>query len=88
MSTTDPIPAAPTPGGLLGLNGLWLQICQGGAICLICVMFYQDRHESMAAAREDRNLFRQELKEQRQALQKMADAVEQLTAEVGRLKRE
>ena len=72
---------------IMGLTSPWLQILQGGAIVLICVMFYQDRHVALDAAREDRAMFRAELREQRQALEKVAQGLDRLAGEVEKLKR-
>jgi hypothetical protein len=68
----------------MGLKGLWAQIAQMGAIGLVMLMFYQDRHESLRVAAEDRQMFRQELKAQRDALDKLTDAVDKLAAQVNR----
>ena len=49
----------------MGLKGIWAQIANVAAVTLLCVMFYQDRHQGQDQAREDRALFRQTIKDQR-----------------------
>jgi hypothetical protein len=50
---------------LLGLRGLWLQIAQLGALGVVLVVFYQDRHAALDQAKDDRLMFRQEIAAQR-----------------------
>lgn len=60
-------PAAPKPteqpnGWTMGLKGAAAAIANLTAVALICVMFYQSQLDLRAAAREDRNAYRDELR--------------------------
>jgi hypothetical protein len=54
-------------GWTMGVRGWAAQAVNVTAVALICLMFYQDRHEALKAATEDRNLYREELKAERAA---------------------
>ncbi len=49
------------------------------AVLLICLIFYQDRHAALDAAREDRQMFREELRGMHEDSQKHWQAIHQLT---------
>lgn len=69
-----------TPGnGNLGLKGVWAQMTNMTAVLLICLIFYQDRHAALDAAREDRQMFREELRGMHEDSQKQWQAIHQLT---------
>lgn len=56
------------------------------AIGLICLMFYQDRHAALEQAKEDRVMYRQEIRESREQHDKQIRGVEaslrELAAEI------
>lgn len=60
MSTTA---TEPKTGWSMGLSSWAAQIANLTAVALICLMFYQDRQESLRLAREDRELFRESIKQ-------------------------
>lgn len=66
----------------MGLKGVVGIVANCTAIGLICLMFYQDRHTTMEQYKEDRTMFRDELREQRKAVNKLARVIEELTNEV------
>lgn len=47
---------------LFGLSGVWQSIAQFGALGVVLLSFYQDRHSALDQAKEDRALFREELR--------------------------
>ena len=75
----------------MGLRGLAGLIANCTAIGLICLMFYQDRHSTLLQYKEDRTMFREELKEQRNAttasMNKMSKALEELANELRQISR-
>lgn len=71
----------------MGLRGVVGLVANCTAIGLICLMFYQDRHTTMEQYREDRAMFRDELKEQRKSLNKLTRAFEELAVELKRISR-
>src|SRR5262245_60629592 len=76
-------------GGLLmGLRGIWLQIAQLGALGVILVVFYQDRHASLDQAREDRLMFREELSAFRHEHRELQKVVTDNTSAIRELARE
>ena len=76
----------PTGNWQMGLKGIFALVANCTAIGLICLMFYQDRHEAMKQAREDRQMFRDELKQIRvgnhESSEKITRAVYELTNEI------
>lgn len=67
---------------VFGLPPLARAILNIGAVALICLMFYQDRRESLRTAAEDRQMFREELRYQRAAIEKLSRAVDHLAQHV------
>lgn len=83
------------PGWSMGLGGWTAQIANLTAVGLICLMFYQDRQESMKSTREDRALFRETIQklsdassEQWRAIRNLATQIKVLTEEVRKPKEE
>jgi len=77
----------------MGLKGVWAAMANLSAVALVCVMFYQSQGEQMRLAREDRQMFRDEMRAtreertlDRQALVQIVRSVESLTEEVQALK--
>jgi uncharacterized membrane protein len=70
----------------MGLKGIFSLIANCTAIGLICLMFYQDRHVTLQHGREDRQMFREELREQRQYVGRLSMAIENLSMEVRKLR--
>jgi hypothetical protein len=77
----------------MGLSGKAFTVANMSAIGLLCLMFYQDRHEVADLAREDRVMFREELrtlhadaKNAQGAILKIAASVESLAAEIKQIK--
>jgi hypothetical protein len=59
----------------MGLRGVWAQIANMTAVALICVLFYEDRHAALEAAREDRQLFHTAIKDLREDGKQLWNAV-------------
>ena len=77
MATND----TPTNGNgslSMGLRGIWATMANLTAIALICVLFYQSEQESRRLARDDRELFRQELSRLHDDSRRQADAIKAL----------
>lgn len=79
-TVSDTSPAQPV--GTMGLRGIWAQIANITAIGLICVVFYQDRHAALEAAKEDRQLFRESVQELRRDSDRQWRAIQHLTQTV------
>lgn len=69
----------------MGLSGWLRNLANVGAVTLICLMFYQDRHQALEAAKEDRRMFRQELDRFHAGQEKHGEAIRQLTAAIKEL---
>lgn len=72
----------------MGLKGLAGLIANCTAIGLICLMFYQDRHTTVEQSKEDRQMFREVLKEQRDVMRGHRNALEKITHSVDNLAEE
>ena len=75
--------------------GTWGPYANLTAVALICLMFYQGTRDMQQQAREDRQMFREELRalhadnqHQQKAIHELALAVRDMTAEVKRLREE
>jgi hypothetical protein len=86
-----------TGDGNMGLGqGMVAKIANLGAIILICLMFYQDRHTTNESAKEDRAMFRSAIERIETAsreqnathareMSEQSKAVRELTEQVKRL---
>lgn len=70
---------------MFGLPKLWLGIVNIGAIFLICIMFYQDRKESLASAKEERILFRDAIEKLTEVSKEQSTAIRYLSIQVQKL---
>lgn len=74
-----------TEAWVLGMPKLWLAVLNVGAVFLICLMFYQDRHESMAQTKQDRELFRTSIDKLNDSINKQSEALRYMAIQVQRL---
>lgn len=84
MSNTET--AVESSGGwVFGLPKVWAACLNVGAILLICVMFWQDRQESLKTAREDRAVFKSAVERLSEASDRQGEAIRTLAVQVQRL---
>jgi hypothetical protein len=63
---------------LFGMPRMWLAVINVGAVFVLVWMAVADRNTMIEQGREDRAMFRAELREHRRALNKMGRAVDGL----------
>lgn len=65
-----------------GLQGVWLKLANISAVGLIMVVFYTDRHAALDAMKDDRAIFREESKANRQAIQDMGESMKEMAVQL------
>lgn len=70
---------------VFGLPKMWLGIVNIGAIFLICLMFYQDRRESLLLAKEDRNTFKEAIEKLSENSREQSSAIRVLGIQIQKL---
>jgi len=70
---------------VFGLPRLWAAVLNVGAVLLICAMFYQDRRESLALAKEDRTIFRTALERLSESSNRQGQAISTLSQQIEKL---
>lgn len=81
-------PDAQPTGWLMGLSGVWGQLANLSAVGLMCLLLYQSVQEQYRQARDDREMFRSELQRLQRGQEDTARALQEITAELRRLKKE
>jgi hypothetical protein len=76
------LPAANGNGNTMGLRGRWGSVANLTAVGLICVLFYQGQQEAYRQAREDRQMFREEMRQVHEDSRRQGAAIESLTESV------
>lgn len=84
MATVPATDDKPTPWSF-GLRPRLLQLANMSAVGLVLLMFYQDRHQALDQAREDRQLFREAIQRLHEDSDRQWHAIRQLTTAVRRL---
>jgi hypothetical protein len=78
-------PSSNTDKNNMGLKGIWATIANLTAVALVCLLFYQSQQEMYKQNREERQMFRDELRAFHEDSNRQWEAQKSLTRSVEKL---